>query len=168
MRSRRISKWALASPGGTIMVGIELPSPVIVPTSFGEGRAVAGDGYEDSGLSTRATAATVIQYPRVPRQDGGYSFKNYVDGKREVLKPRFLGPGIVSIKDASLALLVKAGNSWEQDRVGSCLLRAGLVSFVVGVFVFGYGLTSFWTRALKFLATGDGFDGLPGGTEEIE
>ncbi|CAL1295573.1 unnamed protein product [Larinioides sclopetarius] len=37
------------------------------------------------------------------------SFQKDLDGKREVLKPRFLGPGIVSIKDASLVLLVKAG-----------------------------------------------------------
>ncbi|GBO46231.1 hypothetical protein AVEN_134323-1, partial [Araneus ventricosus] len=39
------------------------------------GRAVADDGYEDSDLSPRAIAITVIPCPGVPRQDEGNSVK---------------------------------------------------------------------------------------------
>ncbi|GBM12126.1 hypothetical protein AVEN_39466-1 [Araneus ventricosus] len=56
--------------------------PVIVRTFFGRSRAVAGDGYYDSSLSTRAIAATVIQGLRVPRQNGGKSMTSsfsYID-----------------------------------------------------------------------------------------
>ncbi|GBM15510.1 hypothetical protein AVEN_8902-1 [Araneus ventricosus] len=63
MRSQRISKRGLASPGSTIMVEVVLPPPLIVRTSYGRGRAVAGDGYYDSDLSTQVIAATVIEGP---------------------------------------------------------------------------------------------------------
>ncbi|GBM62105.1 hypothetical protein AVEN_49338-1 [Araneus ventricosus] len=59
----RISKRVLASSEGTIKVWA-CPLPVIVRTFFGRGRAVAGDGRWDSGLSTRAVAATVTQIHR--------------------------------------------------------------------------------------------------------
>ncbi|GBO34472.1 hypothetical protein AVEN_17310-1 [Araneus ventricosus] len=40
------------------------PMPMIVHTSYRRGRAVACDGLQDSGLSTRAVAATVTQTHR--------------------------------------------------------------------------------------------------------
>ncbi|GBM04088.1 hypothetical protein AVEN_247957-1 [Araneus ventricosus] len=52
-------------------MGSKYLPPVKVRTSFGRGRAVVGDDNYDSGLSTRAIAAAVIQFPRVPRQDEG-------------------------------------------------------------------------------------------------
>ncbi|GBL72258.1 hypothetical protein AVEN_115222-1 [Araneus ventricosus] len=55
MRSHRIRKRALASPGGCNNDG------VMLPLTFGRGRTVASDGFLDSGLSIRAIAATVIQ-----------------------------------------------------------------------------------------------------------
>ncbi|GBL93191.1 hypothetical protein AVEN_42645-1 [Araneus ventricosus] len=61
MRSRRISKRGLASPGGTE----SSPSCSKCPLQGGE-RAVASDGYEDSGLSTRAIAANITQITRMP------------------------------------------------------------------------------------------------------
>ncbi|GBO17724.1 hypothetical protein AVEN_61973-1, partial [Araneus ventricosus] len=70
MRSRRISKRVLASPGGIAIAGVEIPPPVIVCTSFERSRAVVGEVYLDSGLSTRVAAA-VIERPRVLRQVGG-------------------------------------------------------------------------------------------------
>ncbi|GBN77173.1 hypothetical protein AVEN_238749-1 [Araneus ventricosus] len=45
MRSCRISERFLAFSGGTIMVGVWLPPPVVVLNSFAKGRAVAEDGY---------------------------------------------------------------------------------------------------------------------------
>ncbi|GBM58211.1 hypothetical protein AVEN_199699-1 [Araneus ventricosus] len=53
MRGRRISKQGLASPGGTIMVEVELPPPMIVRTSFAKGQAMASDGNYDSDLIAR-------------------------------------------------------------------------------------------------------------------
>ncbi|GBM69714.1 hypothetical protein AVEN_88219-1 [Araneus ventricosus] len=63
MRSRRISKRVLASPEGIIMAWA-CPLPVIIRASFGRGRAVAGDGHSDSGLSTRAITVTVTEIHR--------------------------------------------------------------------------------------------------------
>ncbi|GBM56743.1 hypothetical protein AVEN_215321-1 [Araneus ventricosus] len=60
MRSRRISKWGIASLVGAIMGGI-YPLLVIVRASYSRVRAVAGDGHEDSGLNIRAIAVTITQ-----------------------------------------------------------------------------------------------------------
>ncbi|GBN98715.1 hypothetical protein AVEN_83040-1 [Araneus ventricosus] len=71
MSSCRISKQELASPGCTRMVGGVLPpssdSTYLLREGSGRGQVI---GYWDSGLSTRAIAATVIQCSRMPRQDG--------------------------------------------------------------------------------------------------
>ncbi|GBM93247.1 hypothetical protein AVEN_107322-1 [Araneus ventricosus] len=53
MRSRRISKRGFASLVATIMAWA-CPLPVIVRASYGSVRAMDGDGYCDSNLSTRA------------------------------------------------------------------------------------------------------------------
>ncbi|GBM08083.1 hypothetical protein AVEN_122996-1 [Araneus ventricosus] len=53
----------------TITVEVVYHPPMIVLTSFGRCRAVAGNGYWVSGLSTRAIAATAIQRPCMLRQD---------------------------------------------------------------------------------------------------
>ncbi|GBN05813.1 hypothetical protein AVEN_204822-1, partial [Araneus ventricosus] len=76
MRSRRISKRVLASPVGVVNDGDwgYLP-PLIVRASYGRGRAVAGDGHNDSCLSTRTIVATPIQCPRIPRHNGGDPFE---------------------------------------------------------------------------------------------
>ncbi|GBN43150.1 hypothetical protein AVEN_116819-1 [Araneus ventricosus] len=65
----------LPSLGGTIILGVEFPLSIEVRTSYGRGRVVIGDGYWDSGFSTRSIAAAVIQYPGVPRQDEGNSVR---------------------------------------------------------------------------------------------
>ncbi|GBN04734.1 hypothetical protein AVEN_225486-1 [Araneus ventricosus] len=63
MRSRRISKRVLTPSVSTLMGELNTPSSDSTYL-LREGRAVAGDGYYDSGLSTRAIAAAVIQsYP---------------------------------------------------------------------------------------------------------
>ncbi|GBO45520.1 hypothetical protein AVEN_245455-1 [Araneus ventricosus] len=59
IRSRRISKRGLASLVGTIMAWA-FRLPLIERASNGRMWTAAGDGYEDSGLCTRAIAATVI------------------------------------------------------------------------------------------------------------
>ncbi|GBM00577.1 hypothetical protein AVEN_77381-1 [Araneus ventricosus] len=46
----------------TLQLGLR--GPLGVRASFGRGRTVAGDGHYDSGLSTRAIAATVTQIHR--------------------------------------------------------------------------------------------------------
>ncbi|GBM56490.1 hypothetical protein AVEN_110509-1 [Araneus ventricosus] len=75
MRSRRISKRVL-TPGREYSNGGMSPSS---DTSFGRVRAVAGDGYEDSGLSTRAVAAVVIQfYPDATAGRGNQSIGQYL------------------------------------------------------------------------------------------
>ncbi|GBM54796.1 hypothetical protein AVEN_6227-1 [Araneus ventricosus] len=48
-----------------------------VRTSFGRIRAVDGDVYKDSGLSTRAIAAAIIQRLRVLRQGGSSTVCGY-------------------------------------------------------------------------------------------
>ncbi|GBM04644.1 hypothetical protein AVEN_75597-1 [Araneus ventricosus] len=64
MSSHRMSKWALASCGVIIMVGVVLPpssaSTYRLREMSGRGPVM---GYLNSGLSTRATAEAVIQYP---------------------------------------------------------------------------------------------------------
>ncbi|GBM10585.1 hypothetical protein AVEN_21913-1 [Araneus ventricosus] len=71
MSCSRIIKQELASPGGTKMVGGVLPpssdNTYLLRERSGRGQVI---GYQDSGLSTRAIAATVIQCSRMPRQDG--------------------------------------------------------------------------------------------------
>ncbi|GBL98480.1 hypothetical protein AVEN_111608-1 [Araneus ventricosus] len=64
MRGPRISKHGLASLVGTIMVRA-CPLPVIACASYATGRDVDGDGYKDSGLRTRAIAAT--EFRRIGR-----------------------------------------------------------------------------------------------------
>ncbi|GBM30221.1 hypothetical protein AVEN_165820-1 [Araneus ventricosus] len=70
MRSRRISKWGLASLVGTIRAWAS-PPPVIVRFSYRRCRAVAGDGCKDSDLSTRSIAATVIKMHRMTSRQVG-------------------------------------------------------------------------------------------------
>ncbi|GBM34794.1 hypothetical protein AVEN_7844-1 [Araneus ventricosus] len=76
MRGRRISKRVLASLVG-IVVGVMDPSPMIVRSSYGRGRAMVGDDYYDSGLSSRAIAAAVIQRTRMLRQAWVIQFSSY-------------------------------------------------------------------------------------------
>ncbi|GBN96986.1 hypothetical protein AVEN_65106-1 [Araneus ventricosus] len=61
---RRISKRELAYPGWYSNVGAVLPrtndSTYLLREGSGRGPVM---GYKDSGLSTRAIAAAVIQYP---------------------------------------------------------------------------------------------------------
>ncbi|GBN18947.1 hypothetical protein AVEN_38673-1 [Araneus ventricosus] len=68
MSSHRISKWALASPGGTaIVVGrVTLTSDSSYLLREGSGR-VQVIGYYVSGLSNRAISASVVHRPRMLR-----------------------------------------------------------------------------------------------------
>ncbi|GBN58393.1 hypothetical protein AVEN_218600-1, partial [Araneus ventricosus] len=70
MSGRQIIKRALASPGCIVMVGRRVFPPMIARTSYGRGQVVAGDGYLDSDLSTRAIAAVVFQMTRMLRHCG--------------------------------------------------------------------------------------------------
>ncbi|GBO27603.1 hypothetical protein AVEN_233847-1, partial [Araneus ventricosus] len=72
IRSHQISKRVLA-PGRAYSNGrTEFPPPAIVRASFGKGRAVASDGRNDSGLSTRAAA--VIEFDSDNTAGRGESF----------------------------------------------------------------------------------------------
>ncbi|GBM36514.1 hypothetical protein AVEN_45996-1 [Araneus ventricosus] len=61
------------------MPGHWVPPPVIGRTPFGRSPAMAGEDYKDSGLSTRAIAAAVIQFPRMLRQSGVIKVSDYLN-----------------------------------------------------------------------------------------
>ncbi|GBM04339.1 hypothetical protein AVEN_146206-1 [Araneus ventricosus] len=63
VKSRRISKRSLASLVRTPMVWA-CPLTVIVLVSFRRDRIVVGNGYYDSGISTRNIAEAVTQINR--------------------------------------------------------------------------------------------------------
>ncbi|GBM60167.1 hypothetical protein AVEN_86302-1 [Araneus ventricosus] len=72
MSGCQISKLALDSPEGIVMVGLLVSPPMIVRTSFGRGREVARSMSARTPASTlEAIAAAVIQMTRMPRQGGG-------------------------------------------------------------------------------------------------
>ncbi|GBO10464.1 hypothetical protein AVEN_124712-1 [Araneus ventricosus] len=73
MRNSMLRKRVLAFPGGIVM-GDFYPPPVIVRISYGRRRALVGDVYYDSGFSTRASEADVIQKTRMPSQGVGSNF----------------------------------------------------------------------------------------------
>ncbi|GBN62877.1 hypothetical protein AVEN_2538-1 [Araneus ventricosus] len=80
----RISKQELASP---VMVGLWVPLPVIVRTSFreGSGRGQVID-YWDSGLSTRSYCSGCHSESRMIRvilRDSAYLWKRYSFRKKE-------------------------------------------------------------------------------------
>ncbi|GBN12064.1 hypothetical protein AVEN_190416-1 [Araneus ventricosus] len=69
MSGRRISKQALASSGGVVMVDFWVPPPVIVCASYGRSRAVARWlATRTSASALKAIAAAVIQISRMLRQ----------------------------------------------------------------------------------------------------
>ncbi|GBL89372.1 hypothetical protein AVEN_225888-1 [Araneus ventricosus] len=70
MSCYRINKQELASPGGIEMVGLLVPPPVIVHTSFGGGRAVAVLVTRTLASVLEAIATAVIQSSRTLRQGG--------------------------------------------------------------------------------------------------
>ncbi|GBM10061.1 hypothetical protein AVEN_92895-1 [Araneus ventricosus] len=71
MSGRRISKLVPASPEDIVILGLWVPPPVIVGTSFWRGCTVVGDGHYDSDLSSEAIAAAVIQMARMLPQGKG-------------------------------------------------------------------------------------------------
>ncbi|GBN52170.1 hypothetical protein AVEN_260516-1, partial [Araneus ventricosus] len=73
----RMCKQELAYPVGVVMVGLWVPPPVIVRTSFGRVAPWPGDAL--LGLSTRAIAATVTETHRAESApDRGDLDMNYV------------------------------------------------------------------------------------------